>query len=144
MGNCKSSEAVVQVARYGNMETTSGEMQIPVAYAFADIGALADLISNTSGGLDEVIRRIHETETEKLRGPQPASKDTIENLPQLQANQTKTLSCSGHFCCAVCLQESEEDVTVKQLPCGHCFHVECVDEWLKRRCTCPTCRAKVA
>ena len=128
----------MQAARYGNTETTSGQMRFPVASVFEDIGELAELVSRTSGGLDEVIRRIHETEAEKMLGPQPASTDTIKSLPQLQAN------VSGPFCCAVCLHESEEDVIVKKLPCGHCFHVDCVDEWLKRRCTCPICRTKVA
>jgi E3 ubiquitin-protein ligase ATL41 len=33
---------------------------------------------------------------------------------------------------------------VRELPsCGHSFHVECVDAWLRTRTTCPLCRAEV-
>ncbi|KAM3348045.1 hypothetical protein ACQJBY_021761 [Aegilops geniculata] len=45
--------------------------------------------------------------------------------------------------CAVCLSELADGDTVRQLPnCGHVFHVECVDAWLRTRTTCPLCRAE--
>ncbi|KAL5227070.1 hypothetical protein ABZP36_015335 [Zizania latifolia] len=45
--------------------------------------------------------------------------------------------------CAVCLSELADGEKVRQLPnCGHVFHVECVDAWLRSRTTCPLCRAE--
>ncbi|KAE8772804.1 RING-H2 finger protein ATL44-like [Hordeum vulgare] len=45
--------------------------------------------------------------------------------------------------CAVCLSELVDGDTVRQLPnCGHVFHVECVDAWLRTRTSCPLCRAE--
>jgi hypothetical protein len=26
------------------------------------------------------------------------------------------------------------------LPCGHCFHAECIGAWLQREARCPLCR----
>ncbi|CAM0880384.1 unnamed protein product [Alopecurus aequalis] len=46
--------------------------------------------------------------------------------------------------CAVCLSELVDGDKVRELPnCGHAFHVECVDAWLRSRTTCPLCRAEV-
>jgi hypothetical protein len=28
-------------------------------------------------------------------------------------------------------------------PCGHVFHRECAEQWVRRNQTCPTCRARV-
>ncbi|KAM0874325.1 hypothetical protein ACQ4PT_037487 [Festuca glaucescens] len=45
--------------------------------------------------------------------------------------------------CAVCLSEFADGEKVRELPnCGHMFHVECVDAWLRTRTTCPLCRTE--
>ena len=47
--------------------------------------------------------------------------------------------------CAVCLSELADGEKVRELPnCGHSFHVECVDMWLRSHSTCPLCRCAVA
>uniref|UniRef100_A0A803KPC2 RING-type E3 ubiquitin transferase n=1 Tax=Chenopodium quinoa TaxID=63459 RepID=A0A803KPC2_CHEQI len=44
--------------------------------------------------------------------------------------------------CAVCLGAFEEKEMVRLLPkCGHVFHADCVDTWLRMHVTCPVCRA---
>ncbi|KQK10417.1 RING-H2 finger protein ATL66 [Brachypodium distachyon] len=47
--------------------------------------------------------------------------------------------------CSICLGEfAEQGEKVKALPrCGHCFHPECVDAWLRSRPSCPLCRASL-
>ena len=41
--------------------------------------------------------------------------------------------------CAICLCPQHRNTRIK-LPCGHSFHVGCLDEWRLRSSTCPTCR----
>ncbi|CAO2042421.1 unnamed protein product [Urochloa humidicola] len=46
--------------------------------------------------------------------------------------------------CAVCLAELGDGEAARFLPrCGHGFHAECVDLWLRGHTTCPLCRADV-
>ncbi len=44
--------------------------------------------------------------------------------------------------CAICLGETnpQQDLI---LSCGHVFHIDCVNEWFKRRLTCPKCSQPV-
>lgn len=43
--------------------------------------------------------------------------------------------------CAICLAEFARGDAVRVLPpCGHRFHVACVDVWLVSSSTCPSCR----
>lgn len=44
--------------------------------------------------------------------------------------------------CAICLELMEDEIQVRGLPCGHVFHVTCVDKWLLyRQPSCPVCKA---
>ena len=39
----------------------------------------------------------------------------------------------------ICMTDAEVGETVRYLPCTHMFHKVCVDTWLMRSLTCPTC-----
>mmetsp|Transcript_54039 Transcript_54039/g.94924 ORF Transcript_54039/g.94924 Transcript_54039/m.94924 type:complete len:260 (-) Transcript_54039:140-919(-) len=47
-------------------------------------------------------------------------------------------SCSS---CAICMKDFAIGDEVRKLPCGHVFHVACIDEWLRRCVDCPLCKA---
>ena len=44
-------------------------------------------------------------------------------------------------CCPICLDELQEDDTLRTLPCFHRFHACCIDRWLVKKPQCPLCRA---
>ncbi len=43
-------------------------------------------------------------------------------------------------CCPICLSEVEDAASCVQLQCGHGYHAECIESWLKLHSTCPVCR----
>lgn len=54
----------------------------------------------------------------------------------------RTLSGEDAVCC-ICLGKYANNDELKELPCSHFFHKECVDKWLKINATCPLCKAEV-
>ena len=49
------------------------------------------------------------------------------------------MECSDGGCCSICLEELVVDST-ETLKCGHCFHLECINEWMASKRDCPNCR----
>lgn len=46
--------------------------------------------------------------------------------------------------CCICLGAFRDGEKVKVLPnCRHCYHSECVDQWLTAQSNCPLCRASL-
>merc|ERR1711871_1217363 len=45
--------------------------------------------------------------------------------------------------CTICLGDYEVKEELRLLPCGHCFHAECVDAWLQINRVCPICKVDV-
>jgi DNA-directed RNA polymerase subunit RPC12/RpoP len=46
--------------------------------------------------------------------------------------------------CSICLESNSNcDISSERLECGHHFHKECIDPWLRSNNTCPLCRLKV-
>lgn len=46
----------------------------------------------------------------------------------------------GDRMCIVCREDMEVEMSPKRLPCGHCFHLDCLKSWLERQQNCPICR----
>lgn len=53
-------------------------------------------------------------------------------------------NCEAYYC-SVCLYDVKLGEKCRKLQkCGHVFHVNCVDIWLRSHWTCPLCRRKVS
>ncbi|KAL3520923.1 hypothetical protein ACH5RR_019072 [Cinchona calisaya] len=73
---------------------------------------------------------------------------TLLNYPKLLYSQAKSyrgdqqdssIDASG---CSICLVDYKNTDMLRLLPdCGHIFHLECIDPWLKLHPTCPICRS---
>lgn len=45
--------------------------------------------------------------------------------------------------CCICLAKYANNDDLRELSCGHFFHMECVDKWLKINALCPLCKSEV-
>ncbi|OMO89238.1 Zinc finger, RING-type [Corchorus olitorius] len=80
------------------------------------------------------------------RGTRGLEASVIETFPTMVYSEVKVHKIGkGALECAVCLNEFEDDKTLRLIPkCDHVFHPECIDAWLASHTTCPVCRANLA
>jgi hypothetical protein len=45
--------------------------------------------------------------------------------------------------CAICMVDFLPNDAIRFLPCMHSYHVKCIDDWLLRSFTCPSCMEPV-
>ncbi|XP_075646725.1 putative RING-H2 finger protein ATL21A [Castanea sativa] len=66
---------------------------------------------------------------------------TIQSYEKLVLEESQKLPGPNDNTCPICLSEYCPKDTLRCIPeCKHCFHVECIDEWLRMNKTCPVCR----
>ncbi|PKU65992.1 E3 ubiquitin-protein ligase At1g63170 [Dendrobium catenatum] len=57
-------------------------------------------------------------------------------------DKERIISAEDAVCC-ICLTKYVDNDDLRELPCGHFFHTECVDKWLKINALCPLCKKEV-
>ncbi|XP_025071063.1 E3 ubiquitin-protein ligase RNF115 isoform X2 [Alligator sinensis] len=70
-------------------------------------------------------------------GPPPADKEKISSLPTVTVTQEQV---DTGLECPVCKEDYTVAEQVRQLPCNHFFHSNCIVPWLELHDTCPVCR----
>ena len=75
------------------------------------------------------------------------AQEKISCLPTIRFDPQTAHGKDDNDCdakCLVCQFAYEKDEVLRRLPCGHCFHAECVDQWLQTKDHCPYCRTGIA
>ncbi|KAJ0236493.1 E3 ubiquitin-protein ligase CIP8 [Hirschfeldia incana] len=95
----------------------------------------ADYVDD-GAGYEALLQNLAEGDGVGRRGAPPAAKSAIEALETFEVcgSDDKTVVC------AVCKDGMVIGETVKKLPCGHCYHGNCILPWLGTRNSCPVCR----
>ncbi|CAA7048371.1 unnamed protein product [Microthlaspi erraticum] len=88
-------------------------------------------------GLEDLIQQLAEDDPNRYGTP-PASKSATDALPTVKV--TKDMLQSETNQCAVCMDEFEDGIEAKQMPCKHVYHHDCLLPWLQLHNSCPVCR----
>ena len=99
------------------------------------------------GGIDffEMVRRISEQEAEARAKKKRAKTDAVSKLPvvKIEAKHCKKTPNSTEMeppSCTVCCDAIALGSKGMFMPCGHIYHPDCLNPWLKEHNTCPVCR----
>ena len=65
----------------------------------------------------------------------------IDSCTKMVLGESRRLPKPNEGPCSICLSDYQPKDTIRCIPdCHHCFHVDCIDGWLKMSATCPLCR----
>ena len=64
----------------------------------------------------------------------------ILELNEFQYKHLKKYSEINEDKCAICLQKFKGADIIKEFPCHHIFHKNCIFKWLKKSNVCPLCK----
>lgn len=78
-------------------------------------------------------------EADGRRGAPPAAKSAVENLRIVEIKSEEE-----SYVCAICKDGVNVGEFVKEMPCGHGYHGDCIVPWLASRNSCPVCRFELA
>ncbi|KAL0428741.1 UNVERIFIED_CONTAM: putative RING-H2 finger protein ATL21A [Sesamum radiatum] len=66
---------------------------------------------------------------------------SIETYRKIILGESRRLPGPNGVTCPICLADYHPNDTIRCIPeCEHCFHSDCIDEWLRMQNTCPVCR----
>ncbi|XP_039072260.1 NEP1-interacting protein 1-like [Hibiscus syriacus] len=91
--------------------------------------------------LDSTYREI--ADIYDVTGAKGLSRSCIQKLSMHEFRSSEPIKSNDldQPSCSICLQGLKDGELARNLPrCGHIFHLQCIDEWLRRKGTCPICR----
>ncbi|MGH0164397.1 UNVERIFIED_CONTAM: hypothetical protein FKN15_047430 [Acipenser sinensis] len=130
-----------QTGRHEGVPTLEGIIQqlvngiiAPTAIPNIGLGPWGMLHSNPmdyawgANGLDAIITQL--LNQFENTGPPPADRDKIKSLPTVQVTEEHV---GSGLECPVCKEDYTAGENVRQLPCNHMFHNDCIVPWLEQK-----------
>lgn len=110
-------------------------------------GSMFSLMTGGTNGFGNLnIRNFFQ---DMLNTLQRQEEDVIVPLPQEIINNIGITNYSQEIysehdpTCAICQEDYIENENIRELPCEHLFHQDCIDEWFSENVSCPICRKDI-
>jgi len=140
MGNCLSSPTNddISLLRDGGHNSTSTE-QLETAPHYVQESS-----NVVSGGLAPVYYPSPNVSRPASQLTEEEQVKIAQRIGLIQHLPTGTFDgCKKSRECVICMIEFNIGDKIRYLPCMHTYHTECIDDWLMRSFTCPSCMEPV-
>lgn len=133
MGNCLSTQTADDLSPLNESEgaTSSRELPPPYQEGVHQTEPMFHLAANQTREAFQL------SEEEQVRTAQRLG--IIAHLPKGLFQPSDQHLDKRSKECAICMMDFEFGEAVRFLPCLHTYHVDCIDAWLMRSLTCPSC-----
>ncbi|KAF3327895.1 E3 ubiquitin-protein ligase RING1-like protein [Carex littledalei] len=74
---------------------------------------------------------------------EPAFNASIQSLKVIKSIEDEKSEEECSICLEKLFNKENKDAVMKETPCGHRYHGECIDKWLETHSSCPLCRYKM-
>ncbi|KAM8839327.1 E3 ubiquitin-protein ligase RNF126-B-like isoform 2-T2 [Synchiropus picturatus] len=135
-GGAMISEGIIQMLLSGILPPEVLQHTVSEPWALSQLNTMN--FPMNSDGLDAVISELLNLFGNV--GPPPADRDRINTIPTV----TITEEHMGGLECPVCKEDYNIGENVRQLPCNHLFHNDCIVRWLEQHDSCPVCRESLS
>ncbi|XP_057531330.1 putative RING-H2 finger protein ATL21A [Amaranthus tricolor] len=99
---------------------------------------------NRSARINSTLQQITATD-QPLDTTMGLDQATIDSYTKVVLGESRRVPGLNDGSCPICLSDFSAKETLRCIPdCKHCFHADCIDEWLKMNGTCPLCRTSPA
>ncbi|XP_028802376.1 E3 ubiquitin-protein ligase At1g63170 isoform X2 [Neltuma alba] len=108
------------------------------------LGVREDL-TQTRGATSESINSlpVYKFKVKKRKKGDESNSNALEGgIVAAGTEKERVISGEDAVCC-ICLAKYENNDELRELPCSHLFHKDCVDKWLKINALCPLCKSEV-
>ncbi|CAK9177433.1 unnamed protein product [Ilex paraguariensis] len=119
------------------------------AFTFSSATASDDNFLLNSPYLHRLIHHLSNSETNEFNHvppppshQSPTSKSAIGKIPTIIITNA-LLETDPILLCAVCKDQFLIDNEVRELPCKHLYHSDCILPWLEGHNSCPVCRLRL-
>ncbi|XP_027355521.1 E3 ubiquitin-protein ligase At1g63170-like [Abrus precatorius] len=108
------------------------------------LGVREDL-TQTQGATSESINALptYKFKTKKDKSRDESNSNASEGGIVAAGTEKERMIAGEDAVCCICLAKYENNDELRELPCSHLFHKDCVDKWLRINALCPLCKSEV-
>ncbi|KAK8619971.1 hypothetical protein V6N13_066463 [Hibiscus sabdariffa] len=131
----------------GHSSASEAPNMYRLCIVFLTISCIGEDFSQARGATAESIEALptfkFKVKKSKKRDGKEISSDASEGgIVAAGTEKERTIAGEDAVCC-ICLAKYANNDELRELPCSHFMHKECVDKWLKINASCPLCKNEV-